>query len=371
MPTARPRITLLRSNPVSPDPRVEKEARLLSELAEVTILAWDRTGTLPRHEERAYATIERFNGPAPYGSLAILGQLVRFNLWLAWKLLRHPGNIVHACDLDTGFTAALVSLIRRFPLVYDMFDMYAEANSELLPAPALRLAVALESWVVRVARVTIIVDEARRAQIKGMRPKQLAVIYNAPEDQGAATPTQNSKLEVFYAGVLAKNRGFAYLVKAIAGLPKVHLSVAGFGQDEEFVRQEVESHQATFLGRIPYEEVLEHSRQADVLFALYDPIVKNHRYSSPNKLFEAMMLGKPIIVSDGTGMSDIVTKVGNGLVVPYGDADALTAAVGRLTDPKLRQEMGVKGRRAYEATYGWTKMADTLRGVYAELLGCT
>ena len=53
--------------------------------------------------------------------------LVRFNLWLLWTLLVERYQAVHACDLDTGFAAALATGLRRKPLVYDMFDMYTEA----------------------------------------------------------------------------------------------------------------------------------------------------------------------------------------------------------------------------------------------------
>jgi glycosyltransferase involved in cell wall biosynthesis len=361
----KPRITILRSNPVAPDPRVEKEARALAQFGEVHILAWDRTGKLPKREDLGFAVIERLSAPSKYGSVAILGQLVKFNIWLAWKLCTGPRTIVHACDLDTGFTAAIITRLRGQHFIYDMFDMYAEASSEILPPAALRIATALESWIVRVADATIIVDEGRRVQIKDMRPRNLAIVYNSPEDLGVVSSQSHQTLRVFYAGVLARNRGFEYLARAITSIPETTLLIAGFGPDEDFVESEITSHpNAIFLGKIPYAEVLRYSQESDVLFALYDPQVKNHRFSSPNKLFEAMMLGKPIIVSDGTGMSDIVIAVGNGIVVPYGDEKALAEAIKKLHDPELRQHLGIKGRQAYEQLYGWERMREVLSEVY-------
>ena len=53
---------------------------------------------------------------------------------------------------------------------------------------------------------------------------------------------------------------------------------------------------------IDYESALELYAKCDLMFALYDPAIPNHRYSAPNKVYEAMLLGKPIIVAEGTGV---------------------------------------------------------------------
>ena len=361
------KVIMTRSNSIAPDPRVEKEARVLSAFANVTVLAWDRTGALP-DEEAKYATIKRARIASGYGGVAILLKLVAFNYWLFFALLFASFDILHACDLDTGFTAMLVAKLRAKPVVYDMFDMYSEAASEILSPAALAIALIAESWVVRNAAVTIIVDEGRRKQLERMQPKQVVVIYNSPEEvpiTATSTGTLENK-EVFYVGVLAKNRAFEYLIEAIVSVPGVKLTIGGFGSDEAFVKAEVEkfSDRATFIGKVPYDEVLQRSATADILFALYDPRVKNHVYSSPNKLFEAMLLSKPIIVTDGTGMSDIVRRVGNGIIVEYGDAEALSQAVRRLKDSNIAEKMGARGREAYVAEFGWGIMSERLVSLY-------
>jgi glycosyltransferase involved in cell wall biosynthesis len=250
-----------------------------------------------------------------------------------------------------------------------MYDMYAEAASEILPESVLNITWKLEAWVVSRARATIIVDDARRKQIVGMKPRVLEVLYNAPEEVAMSVVSKKSNvLEVFYVGVLDYSRGFRYLVNAITGVERTHLTIGGFGVHQKEVEALcVAREECTFIGRVSYKEVIERSLKSDVLFALYDPEVKNHRYSSPNKLFEAMMLGLPIIVSNGTGMSDIVERVGNGLVIPYGDADALKNAVEKLHDKKLRDTMGKKGREAYVTDYGWPVMHQRLLAVYRSI----
>jgi len=106
-----------------------------------------------------------------------------------------------------------------------------------------------------------------------------------------------------------------------------------------------------------------------VLFALYDPAIPNHRYASPNKVFEALMLGKPLIVAAGTHMDRLVSAAGCGLIVPYGDIPALENALLSLASaPALRLELGAKARRAYETGYSWAVMEQRLLELYKGLL---
>jgi glycosyltransferase involved in cell wall biosynthesis len=122
-------------------------------------------------------------------------------------------------------------------------------------------------------------------------------------------------------------------------------------------------------GRIPYQSAIQLSAAADVLIATYDPAIPNHRYSSPNKVFEAMLLGKPIIVAQDTNMDRIIRQSDCGLVVPYGDITALESALLCLqSDPELRQRLGQNARKAYDSTYSWKIMQDRLLRLYEQVM---
>jgi glycosyltransferase involved in cell wall biosynthesis len=123
-----------------------------------------------------------------------------------------------------------------------------------------------------------------------------------------------------------------------------------------------------FVGFMPtYEDVLHTTMEADVLFRFEDPALAKSRYSSPNKLYEAMMCGKPIIVNEGLGASRIVAETGCGLIVPYGDAEAIKAALLQLRDDiRLRLALGANGRKAYDERYSWDTMEKRLAAVYGQ-----
>ena len=121
---------------------------------------------------------------------------------------------------------------------------------------------------------------------------------------------------------MLNDRGITDIIRAIADLPGVELVLAGPVIDRN-IMDEIAAHPASvkYIGWIPtYEEILNRSMSADMLFRFSDPALPTkNKYASPNKLFEAMMCGKPILVSDDSSMAGIVRQNNCGLVVPYGD----------------------------------------------------
>src|SRR5438093_11988180 len=86
-------------------------------------------------------------------------------------------------------------------------------------------------------------------------------------------------------------------------------------------------------------------------------MVPNNRLAAPNKLFEAMMFSKPVLVTQGTAAAEIVREVGCGIVVPYGDREALRRALETLIlSPAESAAMRARGRAAFEAKYYWRAM---------------
>lgn len=51
--------------------------------------------------------------------------------------------------------------------------------------------------------------------------------------------------------------------------------------------------------------------------AIYDPKVPNHRYAAPNKFYEALMLGKPIVMAKNTGFDEIIEENNIGCLIEY------------------------------------------------------
>lgn len=368
------RVVFCRSNPVAPDPRVEKEARALNENGfQVTIVAWDRESRWPVQEERQGITLYRLPIRASFGhGLANLPSLIRWQFGLLGWLLRHHSSfdVIHACDFDTVLPAMVCKALYRKVVVYDIFDFYAD-HLRATPALLKTLIRRVDLWIAQSVDAVILVDEARQKQLRGIRPKQLVVLYNSPEEilPACAPPQPSVAFRIAYVGLLQVERGLLELLAVLRQHPDWHLDLAGFGGDAQRILLEAQHlPNVSWHGRIPYEQALCLNKNADVLIATYDPRIPNHRYTSPNKLFEAMLLGRPIVVAENTHVDEIVLQEECGLVVPYGDVEALDRALTRLAhDVALRNSLGTNGQRAYLEKYGWPLMRSRLLNLYASL----
>ncbi|MBE3582471.1 MAG: glycosyltransferase family 4 protein [Thermoanaerobacteraceae bacterium] len=372
------RVLICRSNPVAPDPRVEKIAQALCQAGyEVLVLAWDRTGQLPREEWQQGYHIVRFSYPASYGlGLKNIYHILRWQAFLLRFFIRNRQGIriCHACDLDTLLPCLFSKLLWGNRVIYDIFDFYAESR-RTIRGFIRKLLYMLELKALNIADAVILVDEARREQIAEGKPRHVTIIYNSPPDilnalRFSASPIRRAELHLAYVGLLQVERGLLEMLEVFTRHPEWYLDLAGFGggDEERILRLARSLPNVTWHGRVPYKRALELSYAADVLFATYDPTIPNHRYSSPNKVFEAMMLAKPVVVARDTGIDRLVKEVNCGLVVPYGDVAVLEAALAHLAqDPALRQRLGENGRRAYEEKYSWDLMRKRLLALYNEL----
>ncbi|MEJ2302378.1 MAG: glycosyltransferase family 4 protein [Anaerolineales bacterium] len=372
------RIVICRSNPIAPDPRAEKVACTLAEAGyAVTLMGWDRTGQLATSEQRNRMRYRRLPIRAEFArGIHNLPALLRWQFGLLGWLLKHRDeyDLIHACDFDTVLPALVCKKAWGKKVVYDIFDFYSD---HLRATPAwIKSAIRyLDLRVINQADAVILVDEARKQQIAGSHPKYLEVIYNSPQDvlrdlQAMNQPHPRSEMHLVYVGLLQVERGLMELLEVLRLRPEWTLDLAGFGGDEDKILELARLlPNVTFHGRISYKHALELSNLADVLLATYDPTIPNHRYSSPNKVFEAMMLAKPIIVARDTNMDRIVSAAGSGLVVPYGDISALEMALARLAnDSHLRLSLGKNARKAYEMIYSWSRMQTKILQLYAVVL---
>lgn len=372
------RVLFLRSNPVAPDPRVEKEAKALADVGYgVQVLGWDRTATLPLREVRPYGVVERIPLRAKFGAgLSNLPYLLRFQLALLGYLIRRRKDyeILHACDFDTLIPALLIKALWRKRVVYDIFDFYADM---LLKVPSwLRGLIRwLDMRLMGFADSVILADESRLRQVAGAKMRRVAFIYNSPDLRSInislpELPPPPPPVRIGYVGILSKGRGIYEMIDVVAANSNFLLELAGFGGDEEEIRSRAETiPNVRFYGKVPYERGLELAAFSHVLFATYDPAVPNHRFSSANKLFEAMALGRPIIVARGTGMDLLVKKYDLGYVVPYGDKKALEDVIKEVGSWSREKWTNFKthSKKVYVENFAWDIQAKRLQTLYVDI----
>ena len=363
------RVVFLRSkSPAGVEPRIVKEGSTLARAGhEVHAILWDRTRSFPREETRDGIHIHRYRRQAPEGAPGLALRLPGWWLHAARKAASLRPDVIHAIDFDTAWPARIAARLTGAKLVYDIFDFYSEMILVDLPPALRRYLAGAERRMVARADLVILPDARRAAQFQGATPRRLVEILNVPEDRRISAESPQH-FTVFYGGMIAKDRGLLDLVVACEDTG-AKLVVAGHGPDESALLPHLESSPAClYLGTIPYDEVLRQTASCHAVAALYDPSIPNNRLAAPNKVYEAMMFAKPVLVSEDTAVADVVRQIGCGLVVRYGDREGLRQALERLQlNPAECEILGARGRAAFESRYNWKAMETRLLRAYAEL----
>ena len=375
---AKRKVLIIRSNPVDPDPRVEKEAgSLLKAGYDIDILSWDRadnyhikkdTVTLGGEQCDIYRVGIRssFGG----GFRNNIGPLLKFQLSILSFLRknRNAYDVIHACDFDTAFSGYIGSRNSRARFVYDIFDYYADAFS--VPSGLKKAVVGLDSYIINKADAVIICSEQRKEQIAHTKPRKLIVIHNSPEQVYDAADDaghiKSDRKKIVYVGILNEGRMIPELLEIVSEEhERFELHIAGFGKFEQLVQEYSDKYEnIEFYGRVQYSETLEIENAAHIMTAIYDPDVPNHKYAAPNKFYEALMLGKPLIMCRGTGMSDLVEEYGFGVCTDY-TKDSIRDGLVFLADHyDDYAELSEKERKVYTDSYSWSAMEERLTDMY-------
>ncbi|WP_019534266.1 glycosyltransferase family 4 protein [Paenibacillus ginsengihumi] len=371
------RIVYMRSNPINPYPRAEKQMNAAMEHGHTPVaLAWDRRASksgmrleklsLPAGEMDIY----RFGIKADFNQgLKNLIPLLLFQLaLLKWLFVhRKEYDLIHAYDFDTVLPALLMKMLFGKKYVYDICDFYIDAF--YVPRQLKPIIKKMDFFAIRQAEALILVNEARIEQVKGSRPKRVEYIHNTPFDMVDEIPRrEHPKPTLLYVGILQNRRMIKEALEIFARHPEWQLIIGGYGSLEALCKEAADKHDnIAYLGKIPYKQVLELTCHSDALFACYSPQVANHKYSSPNKLYEAMMCEKPIIVCKNTGIDRIVESEEIGLTIDY-DQEQFELAIKYLFDNEaVRLEMGARARQLYEQQYSWNIMKQRLGNLYSEI----
>lgn len=375
------RVILLRSNPVNPDPPVEKAAlALLNAGYQVTIIGWDRDEDYSQREDYIQISdrrvqVIRFGIRATFsgGMKKNLVPLTVFQKRLRRWLIANRSNydIIHAFDFDTGFAASRYAKKFHKKFVYHILDYYVASHGlrgTFLEKPIVKL----ENSIINFADATLICTEKRRLQIAGTTPKRLAVIHNTPS-VSQITPCDpitkpTGRAKIVYVGILESSRMLKEIAAAVSENASVELHVGGFGTLEAFFKDMSNRYDNIFYyGRLVYNQTLSLETECDLMLAIYNPVVDNHRFAAPNKFYESLMLGKPVVMAHGTGMSEVVQENDIGVLIDYSKQGFTDGINQLLTRKEEWPEIGKRMKAIYQNQYRWDEMERRLLQIYAEL----
>jgi glycosyltransferase involved in cell wall biosynthesis len=373
---------MLLSNGLSSDPRVEKEAVALADAGwEVVVVAWDRSGDLPRVEDRGGWRVERLGPRASHGAgLRNIRRYREFWAEAAARACSLSPDVVHCHDMDTVPAGLRVrrSCRRRPRLVLDMHELYRESNmipqrgvAGVLARGAVRL---LEMRAFPVADAVLVANPGTLGYFQRRAAAgKVTILENSPDPERFRPATGPRPKRPFTVGFMGQKRyldELVTLIDAVAATEGTAALLAGGGTAEaEVARRAVSVPSVRTSGHFTYEELPDLYPLCDCVFAVYDARLGNVRTLFPVKVMEAMACALPVIVAEGTWAGDYVIGRRIGLAVAPRDAVALRDAIRSLmSDPRGAAEMGARGRAIVVKGLNWPAAGARLVGVYGSLV---
>ncbi len=294
-----------------------------------------------------------------------------------------------------ALAAIIIGKIHKIPVILDMAEPYPEMIRLIWKFEPFKtsnifvrnpfLADIIEKITLKyVDHIFAMVDESKdRLVNKGVSPDKISIVSNTPilrrfQEAKATFPgllgNHKGKLILLYVGLLNLSRGLDTVLESLSQFIKINdnflLALLGTGNAVEHLRAiarklKIENH-VGFEGWVDNKLVPEYIASSDIC------IVPHHKCSHwnntiPNKLFDYMAAGRPVLATDVAPMKRIVQETGSGLIYKDYDIENFISQLAKLQDMELREKLGQNGTKAIKEHYNWDNdsvlMLDSIKMV--------
>lgn len=311
-------------------------------------------------------TLHGFPLPGGYRPLRVARRL-----WRVWRASRGIDAALCHFHEPALFPVAMLFKLHGARIVYDVHEDWLGAiDSTEYREGWKRLGI---RWFERLARRTcdgfVAATPAIARRLPAGRTVE-ALNYALPEEFPEAP--QVRRAGVVYVGLIERIRGLVEMIEGIARVPDEQARLTLIGDfNPPGLEREARSlpgwSRVDYLGRLGRSEVAERLAAAHVGLVLFHP-ERNHTEALPNKLFEYMAAGLPVVASDFPAWRQLLEPVGCATFVDPLDPEQIGAAIDAfLTDEERAAEMGERGAAAVRERFNWAHEASKLVHFYERL----
>ncbi len=247
-----------------------------------------------------------------------------FNLRLFFQLLFRKSDLLVANDLDTLLPNYLVSRLRKIPLVYDSHELFCEVPELQHSRFKKKIWETLEKMIVPKLQYCITVNYSIARIFEKKYGTQFHVVRNVSSVPGNISLKsrrelnlpENYRIILLQGAGINIDRGAEELVDAMAFLDNVLLLIIGSGDVWTVLERKIKDHRlqdkVRLISKIPKAELIHYTRACDLGLSIDKPTNLNYLYSLPNKIFDYIHAGLPVLVSRLPEIEHIVStyKIG-------------------------------------------------------------
>ena len=387
------KIMMLLETDFPPDVRVENEIlALISAGNEVHLACYTRTDR-PVKDTYGKAIVHRkkISSFIYKSSVGCLKFPFYFNFWRKFLIEVASAVIfdaVHVHDLPLSLLGLELKKAFGIPLVIDLHENWPSLVKTSKHTQTLlgRLLSPYSKWVKyekkmlgNADRIITVVEEARERVINlGIDPGKVIIVSNTINTETIKINPgiiNDEGFTLFYGGGINHHRGLQVVLEAVRILSDSEITVRFLVVGDGSYRKELEKITdrlgirpfVSFTGKKSFNEMLEILSSSDAAIIPHLRTANNDA-SSPNKLYQYMYLGKPVITSDCISLKRIITETGAGFVYKNDSPDDLARLIIKIKSDKcLLEKAGSNGKKAVLEKYNWQNDSQRLTGMYRQL----
>ena len=363
------------TNDLSTDQRVDKVCKTLQKCGFEVVLVGRQKKDSHSLAKRSYST-ERMR-------LLFEKEVffyVEFNLRLFFFLLFNKSDLLIANDLDTLLPNFLASKIKGIPLVYDSHEYFCGVPELENNHLAHNVWLTIEKWIFPHLKHVFTVNNSIANLYKKQYNIDVKVVRNIPlrrEKIIAKTKTElglpdNKKIILLQGAGINVDRGVEELIEAMQWINNALLLIIGGGDViEDLKLQAVKlnlSNEILFISKLPFDELFNYTVHADLGLTLDKDTNINYRFSLPNKLFDYINAGIPVLSSNLIEIRNIIETYNIGEILQNHQPKDIAQHINKMLADELKMLEYKKNTHIAANELCWENEEKELIEVYKQYL---
>jgi glycosyltransferase involved in cell wall biosynthesis len=387
------RVLMLLENDFTNDRRVEKEIRTLTFAGHEVVLAAISSGNLPDVSLWNNSKIYRKPANNFIKKSIVTAPILPFylNFWRKYinKVLSYekPFDIVHVHDLPLAKIGIELKRKYNIRLIIDLHENFPAMMELTKDAMHLmgKFMIPVKKWykyetkslIAADGLIAVVAEMKIRLVNKGIDPTKIFILENTsfipdkfPEYRNSLT----GRLRLIYIGGINYHRGLQIIIEGLSMISRkdeVELIIAGDGSYLSSIRELSSlrklTSMVTFTGNLDRKEAEQQLFKSDIALI---PHLRSEQTdnSSPNKLYEYMSAGIPVMASNCVSIKRVIDETNCGLSYKYDSPEDFALKVMQiLNNRKILKNFSDNGIEAIRNKYNWEKSSSSLCELYSEL----
>ncbi|WP_321519608.1 glycosyltransferase [uncultured Bacteroides sp.] len=269
---------------------------------------------------------------------------LEYNLRLLFVLFFKRKNILLCNDTDALPANFIVSKLCRVPLIFDAHELFPELP-ELVKRPHIKkIWEKIEDIIFPHLKYSYTVCESIAEHYKKKYGITMGIVRNIPNKTDnnttinnnqrkalKALPSLEGKKLLLYQGAVNVGRGLEWIINAMPYVSNCVLCICGDGDllknIQTLAKEKQLEDRIIFTGRLPFEELNQYTALADLGFILLENMGLSYYYSLPNRVFDYMKYGVPVLASNFPEIARIVEPYHTGKLISHYEPEYLAKII--------------------------------------------